>query len=173
MQYHSLGKEHPPSKECPPTTFDLISHIRSKFNAMGAHSSTLLSLGTRLHTWRWYLSRDPPCVWFSLSFSFTDFSHAGDHGCLRLRSTVPKAVVYCNYTSYSISIVKFNALILCKPKLIFILNKLQSNSTWTKYNYSERNKLLFKNAPTYSNAKLLSGCKECDPEFFLALLHSI
>ena len=120
---------------------------------MGAHSPTLLSLGARLlhltHVWRWYLSRDPPCGWFS--FTIPDFSHAGGYGCLRLRSTVPKAVVYCNYTSYSISIVKFNALILRRPELIFILNKLQSNSTWMKYNYSERNKLLFKNAPTHSN----------------------
>ena len=57
---------------------------------------------------------------------------------------------------------------------MFISNKLQSNST---YYYLETRKLLFKKAPMHSNqqlaalhehfcAKLLSNCKEFDPEIF-------
>ena len=46
--YHSLMKERPPSKECPPSTFGPISCIGSNFNGMSAHPGASFICLTRL-----------------------------------------------------------------------------------------------------------------------------
>ena len=70
---------------------------------------------------------------------------------------------------------------VCSLKIVAITDLV---TVQQHMNDSERNKLRFKNIPTHSNqqlatplkrfcAKLLSDCKEFDPETSLALLHSV
>ena len=79
---------------------------------------------------------------------------------------------------------EFIVLIFRKPVTDTYLKQVTVQQHMNKIYYSERNKRLFKNAPTHLNqqlaaplerfcAKLLGDCKEFDPEFFLALLHGI
>ena len=72
---------------------------------------------------------------------------------------------------------EFIALVFRKPSQIFTLKQVTVQQHMNEMFYSERIKLLFKNAPTHSNqqlaaplerfcAKLLVDCKKFDPEFF-------